>query len=53
MLGGFELIFPLDEIRVNEPKIEEYDRYLEAAQEHYDIFNGGRVGKRAPFAPRV
>jgi hypothetical protein len=31
ILGGFELIYPLDEIRANEARIEEYDRYLEAA----------------------
>lgn len=53
ILGGFELIYPLDEIRANEARIEEYDRFLEAAQEHYDIFNSGRGVKRGAFAPRV
>ena len=31
LMGGFELIYPLDEIRVNEAKAEEYATYLEAA----------------------
>jgi len=31
LLGGFELIYPLDEIRVNEAKAEEYACYLYAA----------------------
>lgn len=52
LLGGFELIYPLDEIRVNEAKAEEYACYLSAAQDHYDIFNNGRGIKRT-FAPRV
>lgn len=25
--GGYEVIFPLDEIRVNEPRIEMYKRF--------------------------
>ena len=52
LMGGFELIYPLDEIRVNEAKAEEYATYLEAAQSHYDIFNTGRGVKRT-FGPRV
>jgi len=28
LLGGFELIYPLDEIRANEAKAEEYACYL-------------------------
>lgn len=31
LLGGYELIFPLDEIRANEARSEEYQRYLDAA----------------------
>ena len=29
--GGYEVIFPLDEIRANEPRIEMYKRFQEAA----------------------
>ena len=39
--GGYEVIFPLDEIRANEPRIEMYRSYLEAAQDHYDTFLNG------------
>lgn len=31
LMGGFEKIYPLDDIRANEAKSEEYARYLEAA----------------------
>ena len=31
ILGGYELVFPLDEIRANEEKIIKYNEYLESA----------------------
>ena len=31
LMGGFEKIYPLDDIRANEAKSEEYAKYLEAA----------------------
>ena len=52
--GGYEVIFPLDEIRVNEPRIEMYKRFQEAAQEHYNQFgNGWGIKKKIAFENRI
>jgi len=42
LLGGYEQIYPLDEIRANEERIQRYNEYLETAQDQYDFFNSGR-----------
>ena len=42
IIGGYEQIFPLDEIRANEENIRKYSEYLESAQDQYDFFNNGR-----------
>lgn len=42
LLGGYEQIYPLDEIRANEARAKQYSEYLEAAQDQYDFFNNGR-----------
>jgi hypothetical protein len=42
IMGGFKKIFPLDEIRQNESRIEKYKKYLESSADIYDFFNNGR-----------
>ena len=42
IMGGYELIFPLEETPDNEPKIKVYQELLEASKEQYDYKNTGR-----------
>jgi hypothetical protein len=42
IMGGFKKIYPLDELKENEEKIQKYKIFLESALDQYDFFNNGR-----------